>query len=133
MLLEAAAGRNASGRYRFVVRPCRQHADGGCLELDWEPLLREVLDDRRRGVDPAAMAMRFHRAVAAAIAEMSSRYRELPVVLAGGVFQNRLLTECVIDAVGDVSVLGRPGVIPPNDGGLAVGQLVVALQGTEAR
>ncbi|RMG35758.1 MAG: carbamoyltransferase HypF [Planctomycetota bacterium] len=131
MLLESVADEDAAGRYAFAVRPCRWHAGRDCLELDWAPVLAGVLGDCRRGVHPGAIAMRFHRAVAGAIADVANRFRGTPVVLSGGVFQNRLLTECVIEAFGDAPSLGRPGVIPPNDGGLAAGQLMVALSAAE--
>jgi hydrogenase maturation protein HypF len=51
----------------------------------------------------------------------------MPVVLTGGVFQNRVLTELVTEMHNDESQpLGLPGTLPPNDGGLAAGQLAVA-------
>jgi hydrogenase maturation protein HypF len=50
----------------------------------------------------------------------------LPVVLAGGAFQNRLLTELVVERMAEYrQPLGLPGVIPPGDGGLAAGQLAI--------
>lgn len=132
MLLESVADPGERGSYRFAQRPCRLHRDQDCVELDWQPLLSDILRDHRRGVDPAVIAARFHRAVARCVVDMARRYCALPVVLGGGVFQNRLLTEWVIEASGDALTLGPPGSIPPNDGGLAAGQLVAALSGMEA-
>ena len=49
------------------------------------------------------------------------------MVLCGGVFQNKLLTELIAEMQsGFPQPLGLPGVIPTNDGGLAAGQLAVA-------
>jgi hydrogenase maturation protein HypF len=50
------------------------------------------------------------------------------MVLTGGCFQNRILTELVIERIGETSrPLAVPGTIPIGDGGLAAGQLAVAI------
>lgn len=101
---------------------------GEPAELDWRPLLAVVVADRRDGQTAAVIARRFHAALANAIAEVSDSCRDLPIALCGGVFQNRVLTEmCVRRFVDRSQPLGTPGTIPPGDGGLAAGQLVVAL------
>lgn len=52
----------------------------------------------------------------------------LPVVLGGGVFQNRCLVELLVEEFEqNEQPLGLPGMIPPNDGGLAAGQLAIAI------
>jgi hydrogenase maturation protein HypF len=120
MQLEAAADRGATGHYEFPLR------EGKILELDWRPLVAGILVDRERGVPPAVMAMRFHRSMAEGIVAVCCRRSKLPLVLGGGVFQNRLLTELVSELWTNGSrPLGLPGLIPPNDGGLAAGQLAV--------
>lgn len=122
MHLEAACDSHAAGAYRLEILP-RQP-----VELDWRPMLRQILADRRAGVSRGIMAMRFHRGLAQAIIEVAKMFPELPVVLGGGVFQNRVLVELVAElwpACGPE--LGLPGMIPPNDGGLAAGQLAVAM------
>ena len=121
MRLEAAADRTAVGHYELP------HCDGEPAELDWRPMFSRLLADHRRGVDAGTLAMRFHRSLARAIVRVCRRRPELPVVLTGGVFQNRLLTELVVEMWDDSpQPLGLPGIIPPNDGGLAAGQLAVA-------
>lgn len=121
MLLEAAADRKATGHYALPVH------EGTLLELDWRSFMVELLTDRLGGAPPSAMAMRFHRGLAAGIVEVCRHWPEPPVVLTGGVFQNRLLTELVLEQTTDDSrPWGPPGVIPPGDGGLAAGQLAVA-------
>jgi hydrogenase maturation protein HypF len=57
---------------------------------------------------------------------VASQHPRLHVVLSGGCFRNRLLTERVLDALRDRRV-HRHQTIPPGDGGLAAGQLAVAL------
>jgi hydrogenase maturation protein HypF len=96
-------------------------------ELDWRLLFAQLLAEQRRGIDPGTLAMRFHRSLARGIVRVCRSRPELPVVLGGGVFQNRLLTELVAEMWDDLSQpLGLPGIIPPNDGGLAAGQLAIA-------
>ena len=121
MCLEAVADRRAEGCYPFSV-----HA-GEPLQLDWRPLFFSLLADRESGVDAGTMAMRFHRSLAVGIIAVCRRCPDLPVVLTGGVFQNRLLTELVVEQFPQACrELALPGNIPPNDGGLATGQLAVA-------
>ena len=121
MLLEAAADRGCAGSYDFPVQP------GETFELDWRPLFAGVIRDCAAAVDPGAVAMRFHRAVAEGILRACRQTEDLPVVLGGGVFQNRLLIELILEISAKASQrFGLPGVIPPNDGGLAAGQLAVA-------
>jgi hydrogenase maturation protein HypF len=121
MRLEAAADRDAKGSYDFPL------AEGELPELDWRPLFAGLLADCHRGVHSGVMAMRFHRSLAHGITRVYGHWRDLPVVLSGGVFQNRLLTELVAEMHHVPSQpLGLPGIIPPNDGGLAAGQLAIA-------
>jgi len=120
MLLEAVADRGAKGQYKMRLR------DADILEFDWRPLLSDLLQDACNGVDPGTISMRFHRTLAVGIADICHRV-DLPIVLTGGVFQNRLLTELVVEQLAQHGQsLGLPGTIPPNDGGLAAGQLAFA-------
>jgi hydrogenase maturation protein HypF len=96
-------------------------------ELDWRPLIRSLVAELRDGGDPRHVAGRFHAAVAEGVVQVAALWPGHPVVLSGGCFQNRLLVELIarrLAAVGQP--LFTPGKIPPNDGGLAAGQLVAA-------
>jgi hydrogenase maturation protein HypF len=138
MMLEAACSLDESGSYTIATgdeqsgrhTPCAAAADGTRsvpATLDWRPMIAAVLRDRAAGVAPGVIAMRFHRGLAHAVAGICRQYRPLPVVLGGGVFQNRVLVELLAEELADAGQpLGLPGVIPVNDGGLAAGQLVVA-------
>ena len=99
--------------------------------LDVAPLIRAIVEDLQRGVPIPQIAGRFHRSVAELLAAACLRAREetgLSVVaLSGGVFQNRLLLEYLVDRLGELSFqvyLNRR--VPPNDGGLSLGQLAIA-------
>ncbi|GHB39284.1 carbamoyltransferase [Streptomyces viridiviolaceus] len=98
---------------------------------DPAPVLRALVTDLRRGTPAAVLAARFHRGVARAVAEICRRARRdtglATVALSGGVFANALLEEeCARLLAGDGFAVLRHGEVPPNDGGLALGQLMVA-------
>jgi hydrogenase maturation protein HypF len=128
MRLEAACDPTATGVYPWSI------ITGEALELDWRPALHAMLGDRGHGETPGVMAERFHRGVAAVLvdtANLLARARpeltHVPVVLSGGVFQNRRLVELLVERwPTHLGPLGLPGRIPPNDGGLAAGQLAIA-------
>ncbi len=93
------------------------------LVLDWQPMLVALLADIRAGEPAGPMAAKFHRALALAIGATAARIGEKTVVLSGGCFQNGALTEralIALNAAGLVPV--RHERVPPNDGGLALGQ-----------
>jgi hydrogenase maturation protein HypF len=97
------------------------------LGLDPGPMLRAMVSDLRAGVPPGPIAAGFHAAVADLVAEITEREGDRVVALTGGVWQNALLlelTERRLDDLG-VAVLTHR-VVPPNDGGLALGQLVMS-------
>lgn len=121
MCLEAACDPSADGAYSFVIGSSEP------VELDWRFVMRQIIADHRSGASTGTMAMRFHRGLAAAIRSVCGLWPTLPVVLSGGVFQNRVLVELLaVSWPSNGRLLGLPGRIPPNDGGLAAGQLAVA-------
>jgi hydrogenase maturation protein HypF len=105
--------------------------EDGPLVMDAHPLIRAVTADLDDGVDVGTVAARFHNALAAATAGAcalaAARRGTDTLVLSGGVFQNRrLLGETAsLLAYGGLRVL-TPERLPPNDGGIAYGQLAVA-------
>tara|TARA_R110002111_G_scaffold2705_5_gene18028 strand:- start:13722 stop:16019 length:2298 start_codon:yes stop_codon:yes gene_type:complete len=122
MLLEAVCDLSEPGCYDIPLQA------GKPIQLDWRPLIVQILNDREAGVSWAVMAMRFHRGLARAVARLCDRFAPMPVVLGGGVFQNRCLVELLVEEMEqNGQPLGLPGTIPPNDGGLAAGQLAVAV------
>jgi hydrogenase maturation protein HypF len=103
----------------------------GLLEIDWRPLFIALLNDLQAGAQQADMARSFHAVVASASLEICRRIQCTTgveqVVLSGGVFQNRLLTEelCILLSGAGFRVYTHR-LVPPNDGGLALGQSVIA-------
>ncbi|MDZ4850997.1 MAG: carbamoyltransferase HypF [Pirellulaceae bacterium] len=99
----------------------------GHIEIDWRPMIRALYEDRKRGVHTSKIAMRFHRGLAIAITEVIELFPDFRVVLSGGVFQNRFLVELVDSYTAKLSrEIGWCSKIPPNDGGLSIGQLAIA-------
>ncbi|WP_418005122.1 carbamoyltransferase HypF [Mycobacterium sp. PDNC021] len=98
--------------------------------VDPAPVLRAVIADHRAAIPPAVIGARFHRAVADVVvrlAELESKTAGVRVVaLSGGVFQNALLLQLTLSglhAKGFEVITHRH--VPPNDGGIALGQLLV--------
>jgi len=94
--------------------------------LDWAPLLSMLSDPART---PAARAAAFHDSMARAALATAMRLREETgarrVGLAGGVFQNRLLTDTTIARLRENDFeVALDTVLPVNDGGLCVGQII---------
>ncbi len=101
------------------------------VTADPAPLLAAVADDVRAGVPVGVIAARFHLAVAGLVRAVCGAARAATglgtVALSGGVFANALLSSaCARGLRADGFTVLRHHRIPPNDGGLALGQLVVA-------
>ncbi|MEA2687207.1 MAG: hydrogenase maturation protein HypF, partial [Actinomycetota bacterium] len=105
--------------------------EDGCAVLDPSPLVALVVAERDRGTPVPEVAAAFHaglgRSVAAMAKELAKAAGVGTVALSGGVFQNARLTEIVertLTASGvEVLVHSR---VPPNDGGVSIGQAAVA-------
>ena len=123
MALEFAAG-PAFDRSALATYPYRVSESGGVLTFDWGPMVRALLEERR---DVARAAGRFHVTLAEGIVDIARRLGEKRVALTGGCFQNRLLTELTLQGLEEAGC--EPiwhARIPPNDGGIAVGQVMAA-------
>jgi hydrogenase maturation protein HypF len=99
--------------------------------LSWQPFWQGVLDDLQKGTALPVIAARIHHGLAVAIAETSLHLADViaseMVVLSGGVFQNRLLLEEVSRLLREGrKIVLSPAKLPCNDGGLALGQAVIA-------
>ncbi|MFD6186034.1 carbamoyltransferase HypF [Streptomyces goshikiensis] len=129
----SAAPAGAAGGYAFALSggPARTRGAAAPVTADPAPVLAAVVADVRAGAPRALIAARFHTAVAALVAALATLARERhdlhTVALSGGVFANTLLSTACSRALRErgFTVL-RHHRIPPNDGGLALGQLMVA-------
>jgi hydrogenase maturation protein HypF len=133
MELEALARGDADRTY-----PVGLGDAGGKLVVRTGDVIRGVVEDLLAGEEPASIATRFHATLADLIAAMCVRIREKTrlnrVALSGGVFQNVRLVETAVarlEGAGFEALTHRQ--VPPNDGGLALGQAAVAACLTVAR
>jgi hydrogenase maturation protein HypF len=108
--------------------------EDGRVVVDTRLLVREIASDRLDGMPPGPAARRFHETVAEMIEAVCLRLRDRSrlsaVVLSGGVFQNALLRERTGQKLARAGFrVYQHGHVPPNDAGLALGQLAVAAAG----
>jgi hydrogenase maturation protein HypF len=122
MQLEQAAAPVAGAAYPFALLERE-----ALVEVDWRPAVTAVVEDLRRGESPSRVAGRAHRTLAAMVAAVAEWHAVPRVVLGGGCFQSAALLSLTTAALRErgFEVL-TPRRIPPNDGGLAVGQAFVA-------
>lgn len=123
--LEMQSDEGRHGVYEFAL----PYAD--LLVIDTEPVIRGIVDDLKAGVPAAVIGAKFHDTVAKLIIDVCAALKERTginmVALSGGVFQNATLYHKVIaglHAKGFKVLL--PKQLPVNDGGISLGQAVVA-------
>jgi hydrogenase maturation protein HypF len=120
------AGPDDAPRYRFSL------SEG---LIDQRPVLTALVADLNEGRPTGLIALGFHLAVVEAIRALAAAHSDGEVVaLSGGVFQNALLTEQTLLALRQDGLDVRTHrLVPPNDGGLSLGQAFLALhQGSPA-
>ncbi len=113
-----------TGAYSFILHP-------SSFIISPIPLIRALVADQRAGVPIPAIAARFHNGVAAMVAEVCCLIRDerglSEVVLSGGVWQNvTLLARTIQLLYQDGFTVYTHEKVPPNDGGLALGQTAIA-------
>ncbi len=123
MAVEYAAGRSQ----RVVDLPPIDLVREAPIVLDWRELLRAMVEARAQSVSVDDLAAAFHRSLSAAIVAVAQRCGIQRVLLTGGCFQNVRLAEvslAALSAAGFASYSHHR--IPPNDGGIAAGQIAWA-------
>ena len=136
--LEAQTDRDETAAYAFDIISStgmqRAASNGKGQEvrvLDPAPILRALLDDLRAGVPVPRIAARFHNGVADLIRDICLIAHEVTgintVVLSGGVFQNSTLHSLAVPRLESAGLtVYTHRLVPPNDGGLALGQAAIA-------
>jgi len=128
---EALADPDEIGEYDFIVEP-DGNQKGETTQIDPSPLIEEVISNLNNGVSISKISARFHNSVARMVYTMCDRIRNdygvNQVVLSGGVWQNLTL----LHRTNNLLLSGNFNVyihhqVPTNDGGLALGQAVIAI------
>jgi hydrogenase maturation protein HypF len=123
MMLEYLADPSETGSYEFELIP------GKVILINWIPIFKQILKQIKDKEKPSVISMRFHSTLVRIILEVARTLQIDKVVLSGGCFQNAILLEK------SVSLLQENGFrpywhqrIPPNDGGIALGQIALGWQ-----
>lgn len=115
-----AAGRQTSA-YPFAI------IEGDPLVIDWRPTLLAILEDMKKAIEKEIIAARFHQTLIEIAVQIAGRLQVEKVALSGGVFQNRILTEGIFQRLTEKGfAVYLHQRLPPNDGGLSLGQIMVA-------
>jgi hydrogenase maturation protein HypF len=121
MELEFAIQPDIEETYSFEI------ADQSPSVVNWAPMIPEILIDLQRDQSTGKIAAKFHNTLVEIIVAIAQKVGESKVLLTGGCFQNRYLIE---RAVNRLSEAGFDPYwhqrVPPNDGGIALGQVVAA-------
>lgn len=126
MMLEAAASvETSSDAFDFAININSPH------EIDLRPMIRQILAGVEAGEPQSRLAARFHATLVAVIAEVCRRMRSdlqlNRVCLSGGCFQNALLLQGCLEALrADGFEVFTHHEVPANDGGISLGQAVIA-------
>ena len=112
--------------------PFRFETKDGSMVLDWGPLIRSLLTDLDTAIPAAVVSVRFHNALAEMIVAVAERVGDENVALTGGCFQNRYLTERAVRRLSEAGFSPHwHQRVPPNDGGIALGQILAAARAKE--
>jgi hydrogenase maturation protein HypF len=126
MELEMAVANGNHGGYPFIIG-----GDEYPVKLDFTPAFTRIIEDMKKGESVPVIAARFHETVAdgalAMVRMISGKTGLKEVFLSGGVFQNTVLSDRLGTLLEmDGFAVFRHGRTPPNDGGVALGQAVIA-------
>jgi len=124
-LWNTIADEHEHGRYEVVI-----HDGTEPWEVDFRPVMKAAVDDFLAGRSAATISARFHNTLVDVSAELVraalTQIGDVAVVLSGGCFQNARLAEGISSALRGEHRVYRNHDIPPGDGGIALGQALVA-------
>jgi len=128
MALEWEAEKAQALSFKFQVSSFKSQVSSLTLPVvDWGPLVEGILADLGSRLPIATIAFKFHQAMAEIVVAVARQVGENKVALTGGCFQNRLLTELTVPrlrAAGFTPYWHQR--VPPNDGGIALGQAAMS-------
>ncbi len=113
-----------AGSYPLRVRREKNSGKKSLLILDWAVMMEAIRNDKQQGVAAAVISAKFHNTLVESCLDVAKAVGLEKVALSGGCFQNKYLTEGVIrrlQAEGFRVYWHQQA--PPNDGGIALGQI----------
>jgi hydrogenase maturation protein HypF len=120
MELEFLLRDNINQKYSFIIR------DNHPLIIDFEPIILGIIEDIKLNTDRSIISAKFHNTLAAIIVAIAQKINIKQVLLTGGCFQNKYLTETAIFQLQKANFIPFwHKNIPPNDGGIALGQVIM--------
>jgi hydrogenase maturation protein HypF len=97
--------------------------------IDWQLIIQGILADLDRNLPLSEIAAKFHNTLGEIIVALAQQVGEPKIILSGGCFQNRYLTEYAIRRLREEKFYPYwHQRLPPNDGGIALGQVIAALK-----
>ncbi len=123
MMLEFSADESIYNYYPFQVK------ENDKIVVDWENIIREILIDKNKDIMNSEIAAKFHNTLAQVILKIAELVNEEKIIISGGVFQNAFLVERTVKLLqkNNYKVYWHQR-IPPNDGGISVGQIAYFVQ-----
>lgn len=112
----------------FEPYPLTLIEKGGLVQIDGRGMVEEILTALREGTKATEIATRFHHSLVQAVSLIADQFAVKTLLLSGGVFQNKFLTQTLLSRLRKHNLTVLPHKrIPPNDGGIAMGQLATQL------
>jgi hydrogenase maturation protein HypF len=126
MELESFCAPGIKERYNFCI--CKE---GEEFIIDPREIFIDIIKDLKEGIDKKVIAAKFHNTVAEFTLNLCGKIRKSTginkIALSGGVFQNKYLTEKIVSLLEDKGFkVYTQRKVPPNDGGISLGQAVIA-------
>jgi hydrogenase maturation protein HypF len=123
--LQAIAGQGVDDGYIFEIE------EGEPAQIDFRPMVREIVSEVEQNAAKEIIAAKFHNTLANVSLEICRRIRESDglnrVCLSGGTFQNFFLVDKFVNRLEDAGFqVYLHAQVPPNDGGISLGQAVIA-------
>jgi hydrogenase maturation protein HypF len=128
----AMRSKTTEATYPFTISERGAAAGSASLVVDWGPLLLSIVEETSNRVEVGIISAKFHNTLSELIVEVAQRVGQERLVLSGGCFQNKYLTERTVKRLEEEGF--RPywhQRVPPNDGGLALGQVAAAFHSHE--
>jgi hydrogenase maturation protein HypF len=98
------------------------------IVIDWKPIIMMILADLDRKIPREIIATKFHNSLSQMVIKIARQFSINNLVLTGGCFQNKYLIEKTIKTLQDEGFMVYwPQKIPPNDGGIALGQIIAVM------